>query len=502
MAVRIADHDLLAGLVFDSSDAVFDRFERGFRIVGLESEVDVDAAATVGDPEVGLPELEGHRAVQPHPLAVGTDVDGSKAQRLVELAGPAEGLDLEYDLEEPVDPRPLDVALAEFDAVPVGVVQVQRPRGAEPGFLEVVLGTQAVPPFVVLLGRDREGVVGVEPAPRNRLGSAEDEIGLARGQDDLVLAVLADGQGQRLRVEPSRRLEILDLEREPGESGEHGRSYSERRHRSVAATSSAASGAAQQATRWGETVIEPAESAGSSRFMGGASVPSGMPFRVDERATEFTEIDRFDGGVGWIAHPDEEMQRASHALEHDGEVWVIDPVDVAGIDELFAEFGEVRGVVVTLDRHKRDAADVANRHDVPVYLPAFFDGVSEELEAPVVRFGDELADTGFKARTVVDSRFWQEVALYDPERRTLVVPESVGTADYFLAKGERLGVHPMRRAIPPRDALGDLVPDRVLVSHGAGVLTDATTALETALSQSRTRAPLLYAKTGRKLLPF
>ena len=60
----------------------------------------------------------------------------------------------------------------------------------------------------------------------------------------------------------------------------------------------------------------------------------------------------------------------------------------------------------------------------------------------------------------------------------------------------------MRRAIPPRDALGDLAPDRVLVGHGPGVLTDATTALETALSQSRTRAPLLYAKTGRKLLPF
>ncbi|AGB38432.1 hypothetical protein [Natronococcus occultus] len=227
-----------------------------------------------------------------------------------------------------------------------------------------------------------------------------------------------------------------------------------------------------------------------------------MPFRVDERATEFAEIDRFDGGVGWIAHPDEEMQRASHVLELDGELWVIDPVDAPGIDDLFAELGEVRGVVVALDRHKRDAADVADRHDVPVYLPAFFDGVSEELEAPVVRFGDELADTGVTARTVVDSRFWQEVALYDPDGGTLVVPESVGTADYFLAGGERLGVHPMRRAIPPRDALDDLAPDRVLVGHGRGVMTDATTALETALSRSRTRAPLLYAKAGRKLLPF
>ncbi|TYL39062.1 hypothetical protein CV102_07140 [Natronococcus pandeyae] len=227
-----------------------------------------------------------------------------------------------------------------------------------------------------------------------------------------------------------------------------------------------------------------------------------MTFRVDEHATEFAEIDRFDGGVGWIAHPEEEMQRASHALERDGEVWVFDPVDTDGLDEFLAEFGDVTGVVVTLDRHTRDAADIANRHDVPVYLPAFFEGVSKEVDAPVVRFGDELADTGFKTRTIVNNRFWQEVAIYDPDRRTLLVSESLGTADYFLARGERLGVHPMRRAIPPRDALGDLVPDRVLVGHGAGVMSDAPTALETALSGSRKRAPLLYAKTGRKLLPI
>jgi hypothetical protein len=227
-----------------------------------------------------------------------------------------------------------------------------------------------------------------------------------------------------------------------------------------------------------------------------------MTFRVDERATEFAEIDRFDGGVGWLAHPEEKMQRASHALERDGEVWVFDPVDANGIDELLAEFGEVTGVVVMLDRHTRDAADLANRHDIPVYLPAFFSGVSEEIDAPVVRFGDELADTGWKARTVVNSRFWQEVALYDPDGRTLVVPESLGTTSYFLAGRERLGVHPMRRAIPPQGPLGNLAPDRVLVGHGPGVMSGATSALETALSGSRKRAPILYAKAGRELLPF
>lgn len=226
-----------------------------------------------------------------------------------------------------------------------------------------------------------------------------------------------------------------------------------------------------------------------------------MPLRIDKRAADFAEIDRFEKGIGWIAHPDEALQRASHALERDGEVWVFDPVDAAGLDDFLAEFGTVAGVVVMVDRHKRDAAAVANRHEVPVYLPTFFEGVSEALEAPVVRFGDELADTGLQARTIIDNRFWQEVALYDPDERTLIVPESLGTSDFFVAGSERLGVHPMRRLLPPREALGDPIPDRVLVGHGSGVMSGGTSALETALAKSRTRAPLLYAKVGWNLLP-
>ena len=98
------------------------------------------------------------------------------------------------------------------------------------------------------------------------------------------------------------------------------------------------------------------------------------------------EIDRYDGGVGWIAYPDEDMQRASHAVVgENGGVWVVDPVDAAGLDELLAEYGEVAGVVVLLDRHKRDAAAIATRHDVSVYVPDFMDAVAQELDAPVER---------------------------------------------------------------------------------------------------------------------
>ncbi|MFC4245626.1 hypothetical protein ACFOZ7_01170 [Natribaculum luteum] len=227
-----------------------------------------------------------------------------------------------------------------------------------------------------------------------------------------------------------------------------------------------------------------------------------MAFRVDERATDFREIDRYESGVGWIAHPEETMQRASHALAVDGEVWVVDPVDVRGLDDLLAEFGDVAGVVVTLDRHKRDAAAIANRHGVSVYLPSFFEGVATELDAPIARFGADLADTGIEAHVLKNSRFWQEVALYEPDSETLVVPESVGTADYFLAGSERLGVHPMLRGFPPREKLGGFDPERVLVGHGPGVSTDAARALRDALEGSRRRLPQLYAQNLRMLLPL
>ncbi|ELY40285.1 hypothetical protein [Natronorubrum tibetense] len=227
-----------------------------------------------------------------------------------------------------------------------------------------------------------------------------------------------------------------------------------------------------------------------------------MTIRADEEATDFAECNRFDGGVSWIAHPDETMQRASHVLEIDGEAWVIDPVDAAGIDDLFAEFGDVAGVVVLLDRHKRDAAEIANRHNVPVYLPRIFEGVTEEIDAPVARFTDELSDTGLEAHAVVDNRFWREVVLYDRENGTLVVPESLGTVDYFVAGDERLGVHPMRRLVPPQDALGGFSPDRILVGHGSGITTDAPGALEEALENSRRGTPRLVAGMFRQFAPL
>jgi len=213
-------------------------------------------------------------------------------------------------------------------------------------------------------------------------------------------------------------------------------------------------------------------------------------------ATAPETVDRFDGGAGWIAHPDEGMQRASHALAVDGDVWVVDPVDAEGVDDLLSEYGDVRGVAVLLDRHLRDADALARRHDVPVWLPAFFDGVADDLRAPVERFRYELADTGFAVHEVVDNALWQEGMLYSETRGTLVVAEAVGTTGYFRAPGERLGVHPALRPWPPT-TLARFEPDRILVGHGAGVHEDAAATLEDAVRGARGRAPRLYWKTLR-----
>jgi len=101
----------------------------------------------------------------------------------------------------------------------------------------------------------------------------------------------------------------------------------------------------------------------------------------------------------------------------------------------------------------------------------------------------------------VDNPLWTEVALYDADSGTLVVPEALGTVDYFLADDERLGVHPMLRALPPRKALGGLTVERILVGHGEGVTSDASPALAAALRNSRRNAPKLYLQTARDLLP-
>lgn len=229
-----------------------------------------------------------------------------------------------------------------------------------------------------------------------------------------------------------------------------------------------------------------------------------MTLKRTRPPTDFEEIDRWEGGVGWIAHPDEAMLRASHALAADGEggdgaVWVVDPVDAPGVDDLFAEFGEVAGVVVLLNRHYRDADEVARRHDVPVYVPVWFDEIPDDVSTEVRRFERELPGTDYRLLKVANRFGWEEGALYDEEGGTLLVPESVGNAPFFTTGDETLGVHPVRRLVPP-SVLRGLRPDRVLVGHGPGVSDDATRTLSHALDGARRRTPKLFAQNLRRFL--
>lgn len=218
-----------------------------------------------------------------------------------------------------------------------------------------------------------------------------------------------------------------------------------------------------------------------------------MPAKARGQGTALREIDSFDGGTGWLAHPDELMQRASHALVDGDDVWVVDPVDAEGLDALLAGYGTVAGVVVLFSWHARDAGSIAARHDVPVHVPTWVSGIAGRVDAPVERFDAELADTGYRALRITPHPLWREAALYHETDGTLVVADSVGTAPYFRAPGERLGVSPYQRPWPPRRTLGDLDPDRVLVGHGNGVFDDAASALADALDGARRRAPAAIA---------
>jgi hypothetical protein len=190
-------------------------------------------------------------------------------------------------------------------------------------------------------------------------------------------------------------------------------------------------------------------------------------------------FEEHDLGVSWLADAGEVMQRACHAVrlgDPPGKVWIVDPVDVPGLDERIAAVaagGEIAGVLQLLDRHERDCAQLAERHDVPLHRTPF----------------GGIAGSGLEAVRVVENRFWKEVAIFSPADRALVVPESVGTAPYFRAGSERIGVHPMMRLTPPRRLAG-YEPLHLLTGHGTGMHGPETAvALGDALDGSRRRIP-------------
>lgn len=221
MAVRI-----------EEANPVFERFDRTgpvgdsiggiLGIVGVKPQIDVNPAAGVGQSELGFPEFQIHRARQADPPALVAPVDRFEPQVGVKPLGPVEIRDLQHHLEDSRDPLAAVVGLADLDAVAVGVVDVQRARGAELVFVEVELRREALEPVVVLVGGRRERIVGVEATARNAGRSAEHEVGVAGGEDDLGIGFALDRQVEVVGVERAGAIEVSDFEREPVEGIEHG----------------------------------------------------------------------------------------------------------------------------------------------------------------------------------------------------------------------------------------------------------------------------------------
>ncbi|WP_255149046.1 hypothetical protein [Halorarius halobius] len=220
-----------------------------------------------------------------------------------------------------------------------------------------------------------------------------------------------------------------------------------------------------------------------------------MPMYERSASTEIEVIDRWDGGFGWLAHPEERATRASHAIRGEDGVWVFDPLDGPAVDDHLAELGEVAGVAVLSNFHGRDAAAFADRHGVSVHLASWMDRVAEQVDAPVERYDAPtgewvpLADSGISVRTVDPTTGWREMVAYRAADGTLRVPDMVSSTSEMTVADERLGCYFAHRFAPPKDAFADVDPERVLLGHGRGISENAAEALDAALDDARRNLP-------------
>ena len=125
-----------------------------------------------------------------------------------------------------------------------------------------------------------------------------------------------------------------------------------------------------------------------------------------------------------------------------------------------------------INRHNRDCAAIAARLGVPhLVMPA------------------AVPESPFEAVPVPAVPGWKETALWWPERRTLVVTEAIGTARYYCAPGQPVGVNPLLRLLRPPAALLRFAPEHLLVGHGAGLHENTAAALERAVRALAARLP-------------
>jgi hypothetical protein len=179
-------------------------------------------------------------------------------------------------------------------------------------------------------------------------------------------------------------------------------------------------------------------------------------------------------GVTWVMR--EAMARASHALVHDGRVWLVDPVDEPEAMERVAALGEPAAVLQLFVAHNRDGEAVAKRLGVPFH-----------------KIPDVLPDSPFSILKL-DLGPWKERALWWPEPRGLIVPESVGTGPAYAVGPGPAGIHVFRRPLPP-NSLKPFLPEHLLVGHGGPIHgSEAAAALIDALNRARRDIPTFVLK--------
>ncbi|MDA0137855.1 hypothetical protein [Solirubrobacter deserti] len=179
-------------------------------------------------------------------------------------------------------------------------------------------------------------------------------------------------------------------------------------------------------------------------------------------------------GLTWVA--EDPLQRAAHALAHDGRVWLVDPFEDEEALTRAAALGEIAGVLQLFVAHGRDGAALAQR-----------------LGAPFHKLPDHVPDAPFTV-IALDQLIWKERALWWPGPKGLVVAESIGTATHYAVGPGPAGVHMFRRAFPPGN-LRTFLPDHLLVGHGPPIHgPDAATALREALHRSRRDIPTMIRR--------
>ncbi|MCW2920617.1 MAG: hypothetical protein JWL76_491 [Thermoleophilia bacterium] len=206
-------------------------------------------------------------------------------------------------------------------------------------------------------------------------------------------------------------------------------------------------------------------------------------------------------GFSWTPADDNAMELHSHALRDGDEVWLIDPIDGDVLDVALSDLGgRVAHVVVLLDRHQRDSAALAERYGARLHVVA--GPIRQDVPTRSERFDTAIDGSPFTVVPVrSNGKLWQERALWWPEHELLVVAEALGSSDAFRAGSDAaVAVHPVLRLVPPRSAFVNAVPKTILFGHGPAVTEDATTALRTALAESRTATPKFLVESARSAI--